>query len=201
MIKQSQGLYKALYWPVTLLFHILHPVWKVKGRENIPEQPYIVAANHSAATDPIYVTSAIHPKKMYRIMAKKEILSVPLFGKFLQKLGAFAVDRDGDTMSAVLTSLKTLRSGQGLLIFPEGTRNRPGKTIVPKSGPVILSARCHVPIVPVYLSQKKFPFSAIRIVFGTPYYIEPEDKHMSAEEEQRYANELVEKCYALGEKA
>lgn len=199
MLKQWQWLYKVLYWPAVVIFHILHPVWKVTGRENIPEQPYILVANHSAASDPIYITAAVHPKKMYRIMAKKEIMSVPLIGRFFSRLGAFAVDRDGNAVSAMLTSMKTLRSGQGLLIFPEGTRNRPGKVIVPKSGPAILAARCNVPVIPAYLSQNKRLFSKITITFGTPYYITPESKHMTEEEEHRFANEMVAKCYALEE--
>lgn len=198
MLKQWQWLYKFLYWPVTVYFHILHPVWKVTGRENIPEQPYVLVANHSSATDPIYITSAVHPKKMYRIMAKKEVMQVPVFGRILQRIGAFAVDRDGDAVSAMLISMKTLRSKQALLIFPEGTRNRPGKVIVPKSGPAILAVRCNVPVIPAYLSQKKRLFSKITITFGEPYYITPENKHMTEEEEHRYATEMVEKCYALG---
>lgn len=201
MMKQSQRFYHVVYYIATVIFRIIHPVWRVSGRENIPADPYIIVANHSAATDPIYIVLGHHPKILYRIMAKRELMDKPVVGWFLGKIGAYPVDRDGSDAAAVMTAMKTLRSGQSMMLFPEGTRVRPGQPSNPKGGAVVLATRCNVPIVPVYVSTEKRLFRPIRIVYGEPYHPQATDRHLSQEEQERLTAEMMAKCYALGEKA
>ena len=127
MIKQSRLFYRFIYYPLWLLLHIAHPRWHVSGKQNIPQEPYLMVCNHSAATDVIYLAIAAHPYRLFRIMAKKELLEIPVIGFLLGKLGAFPVNRDGDDTAAMMSAMKTLKSGQSLLIFSEGTRIRDGK--------------------------------------------------------------------------
>lgn len=199
MIKQSRLFYRFIYYPLWLLFHLVHPRWHVTGKEKIPPEPYMMVCNHSAATDIIYLAIAANPYRLFRIMAKKELMDIPVIGWLLGKLGAFAVDREGNDTGAVMAAMKTLKSGQSLLLFPEGTRVRPGEPSHPKGGAVLLASRCNVPVVPVYLTQHKRLFRPIRIAFGEPYMIQTSGRHIPQEEQERLIAEMMEKCYSLGE--
>lgn len=198
MIKQSRLFYRFIYYPLWLLLHIAHPRWHVSGKQNIPQEPYLMVCNHSAATDVIYLAIAAHPYRLFRIMAKKELLEIPVIGFLLGKLGAFPVNRDGDDTAAMMSAMKTLKSGQSLLIFSEGTRIRDGKKSEPKGGAVLLASRCNVPVVPVYLTQDKKFFHPIQIRFGEPYQIKTSSRHIPKEELEQLTEEMMEKCYRLG---
>lgn len=199
--KQSQLLYHIAYCLATVVLRIAHPVWRITGKENVPPDPYILVANHSSATDPVYIVLGHHPKVLYRIMAKRELIDTPVLGKLLLKLGVYPVDRDGTDAGAVMMAMKTLRAGQSLMLFPEGTRVRVGEKSDPKGGAVLLATRCNVPIVPVYVSREKRLFRPIRLVYGTPYHPQTSGKRLSAEEQERLTAEMMAKCYALGEEA
>lgn len=159
----------------------------------------MMVCNHGAATDPIYLAIAAHPYRLFRIMAKKELMDIPVVGWLLGKLAAFPVDREENGMAALMAAMKTLKSGQSLLVFPEGTRVRPGEPSNPKGGAVLLAARCNVPVLPVYLTQDKRLFRSIRIAFGKPYFIQTSGRHISQEEQVRLTAQMMEKCYSLGE--
>ncbi len=197
MIKQSRGLYQVAYYLLWVVFHVIHPCWRVSGKENVPAEPYMMVCNHSASTDPIYLGLALHPKRLFRIMAKKELMEIPIFSWFLGKLGAFPVDREGNDAGAVITAIKVLRSGQALLVFPEGTRVRPGQRIEPKAGAVLLAARCKVPVVPAYVSREKKLFRPIQITYGKPYMVETTGRHIPPGEQTRLAREMMDRCYRL----
>lgn len=92
-----------------------------------------------------------------------------------------------------------LRSGDKLLIFPEGTRVRKGKVSHPHGGAVMIAARMGVPIVPVYLSTNKHFWKPLDVVFGEPYHPHPSDRRVSSEEQEKLSAELMEKIYKMGE--
>lgn len=197
MDKQSQKYYRVLYYLTWLVFHFLHPVFRVKGKEKLPPDPCIFVCNHSACTDPAYIALAVRPKIMFKIMAKKEVMDKPLIGWLFAKIGAFPVARDGSDLGAVKLAMKTLRAGQSLLIFPEGTRVKPGARSEPKGGAAVLAARCRVPVVPIYLCREKPFWRPINLVFGEPYRIEAEGGRLSAQEQEERAAEMMKKCYDL----
>ena len=71
-------------------------------------------------------------------MAKKSVMDKPFGGWFLSKFRVFPVDRDNADLNAIKKSLKILKSGEKLLIFPEGTRVKHGKQVRAKAGAVML---------------------------------------------------------------
>lgn len=196
----SVGAYRAIRRFVLIITRIWHPVVKVYGKENIPDGAAVMCCNHSAFSDPIWVVAYANLPKLPRIMAKRELLQIPLLGTFYKKLGAFPVDREKTDISAIKTSMKTIHDGNKLLIFPEGTRIRKGKQSVPHSGPMLIATRTNAPILPIFLSTKKRPFSKINLVYGEPYYPQYEGKHPTAEELDRLSKELMEQIYKMGEK-
>ena len=99
----------------------LHPL-RVEGLENLPkDQPVLLCANHSSAVDPILLICAMRQDFPLRIMAKKQLMKIPVVGAFLRAIGVFGVDRGNSDIAAVKTSIQSLRDGLNLLVFPEGS--------------------------------------------------------------------------------
>ena len=190
--------YKILYVIVRVAMFFWHPILRVKGRENLPETgKVLICPNHRGMADPIWIVLAARPKRMFRVMAKKEVMEVPVLRAILKWLGVFGVDRSGADINAVKTGLKCLRNDQQLLLFPEGTRVKPGETVAPKGGAILFSSRTSTPIVPVYISVNRVPFGPISCVFGEPYLpVEPGNKP-TEQEMVVLAQELMDRVYAL----
>lgn len=195
----SKRSYHALRVVVRFAFRAVHPIVRVKGRENIPAGAAMLCCNHSSFSDPIWVIAFGSFDELPRTMAKKELLQIPIFGGFLRKIGAFPVDREGRDVAAIQTAMRALRSGSKVLIFPEGTRIRGGKTAEPHDGAVVIASRMNVPIVPIYLTAKKRLFGRIDLVFGKPI-APPFDRKKATEEELNRATvEMMAKIYAMGD--
>jgi 1-acyl-sn-glycerol-3-phosphate acyltransferase len=126
---------------------------RVLGRENIPAGPALVAAKHQAAWE----TMALLPLlPSGRIILKKELLSIPLYGAFARHFGMIAVDRSAG--AAALKQLATdaeavLAQGAQIVIFPEGTRRTIGAPPDYKPGAIFLYDKLGVPMVPVALNS------------------------------------------------
>ena len=113
--------------PLVLFFR---PV-ELRGTENLEDEAAILCANHSSAWDPILLVLAMPQSFNVRIMAKKQLFSIPVVGWFLRNIGVFPVDRGNSDINAVKTAITSLRDGWNLLIFPEGTRvKQPGQVPV-----------------------------------------------------------------------
>ena len=98
----------------------LHPL-RVEGLGNLPkDQPVLLCANHSSAVDPILLICAMRQDFPLRIMAKKQLMKIPVVGAFLRAIGVFGVDRGNFDIAAVKTSIQSLRDGWNLLVFPGG---------------------------------------------------------------------------------
>ena len=119
--KPLNGFFVFVYYLVTLVANILHPV-TVIGRENLPEHGAMLCPNHNSNWDPVLVALKVPVNYRLHIMAKKELFCNKVFDWVLRKLGAFPVDRGEGDIEAVKNALKAIKSGDNLLIFPEGTR-------------------------------------------------------------------------------
>ena len=160
----------------------------------------MICANHSGMADPIWIIFAMRLGHVPRIMAKKEVLDVPLLGGLLRYFGVFGVDRGAADIGAIKKGLRCLHDEQQLLIFPEGTRVKPGQKIIPKRGAVMLAARAEAPIIPVYLTADRYPFSPLTCVIGEPYIPQAASEKPTANEMHTLAAELVDRIYALEER-
>ena len=196
----SQRTYRILRAFLAAWLRILHPVIHVHGRENIPEGPCMLCCNHSSFSDPVWVIVYGKLSRLPRIMAKQELMKLAVLGWLYRKLGAFPVDRGATDLKAVQTTLKTLREGNRVLIFPEGTRVRKGKKVEAHSGALLMANRAKVPVVPIYVSTKKHLFSPILLRFGEPYFPEYAAAKPTPEELTLRSAELLQRIYAMGEK-
>ena len=140
-----------VYWLTRAIiqpfFHLYFRLSRI-GREHIPESgPVIFASNHRSFLDP-FILGVCSRRPVYYI-AKREIFANPFVAWFVGSLGAFPVNRgagDGDMLD---TAKAILERGGCVLIFPEGTRTRPGALGRPKRGVGRLALETGAPVVPV----------------------------------------------------
>lgn len=129
---------------------------EVRGRENIPAGPCLVASKHQSAWE----TFALIP--IFRdpaLLMKRELFWIPFHGWFSYKFQMIPVDRDKGP-SALRRMLRSARKrideGREIIIFPEGTRRAPGAPPDYKTGIVLLYDALQVPCVPVALNSGLF---------------------------------------------
>lgn len=116
-----------------------------------PLERYVYVANHASLFD-IPVLLATIPDNV-RIMYKRELERIPVFGWCLRRSPFIAIDRDNhrDASARLEEAVATMRSGSSVVVFPEGTRSADGTVGPFKRGAFTLAARSGRPLVPVAL--------------------------------------------------
>ncbi len=132
------------------------------GKENVPlEGPVIIASNHRSAWDPPVIAFA-SPREIHFI-AKMELFN-PFLSPIIRFYNAHPIIRSAGARGAMIVALNLLMKDLAILIFPEGTRNRTEKPILPlKKGIEWLAYRQEVyqrvAVVPTYLERKGWNFN------------------------------------------
>lgn len=137
----------------TLVLIILKIVWgfRVIGGKNLPaEGPVIVACNHISAFDPPALAVALYREAHFA--AKKELFGIPVIGRLISMLNAFPVRRDGFDNRAVKHSIKALKEGGVLIMFPEGTRSRTGEMLPFRRGIGFIVDKTDAAVLPAYIT-------------------------------------------------
>lgn len=130
--------------------------WQVKGKQHLPPGPCIIAAKHQSAWE----TFKLH--KIFEdpaIVLKRELLMIPLWGWYLRKSGVIAIDRAKGTRalsSMMAPAHNAAQAGRKIIIFPQGTRVKPGAFIPYKSGLAALYQELNLPVVPMALNSGLF---------------------------------------------
>lgn len=130
-------------------FFLIYLQMKRIGREHIPrEGPVILAANHRSFFDP-FVIGTMTMRPVYYV-AKQELFTYNrLLSWLLNALGAFPVARGAGDQETIETAKAILGRGEIVLMFPEGTRTRPGALGKPKRGVGRLALETGAPVVPI----------------------------------------------------
>ncbi|HTJ27146.1 MAG TPA: lysophospholipid acyltransferase family protein [Candidatus Limnocylindria bacterium] len=161
------GVAKAL---VAAIAHTLFR-YRVVGAEHIPPSGgLLIACNHVSNFDPPLLGAAVPRPVSY--MAKKELFAMPVLGPLISRLNAFSVDRQAGGTAALRASLRMLKEGRCVGIFPEGGRNVTG-TNEEKGGAAFLAAASGVPVVPAAIvgTRRLRPLGRVTVVFGEPLRI------------------------------
>ncbi|WP_106767996.1 lysophospholipid acyltransferase family protein [Paenibacillus faecalis] len=146
------------------LFAVLYRFESV-GVHNIPaEGGVLICANHTSYMDPISV--GIHVKRQVKFMAKAELFQVPVLGSLIRQLGAYPVKRGGVSKDSIKTSLKILRGGEVMGIFPEGTRNSDSEAA--KRGAASFALRSGATVIPAAIVGDYKLFGKTKIIYGAP---------------------------------
>ncbi len=165
---------KWLAKPVIFMFRI-----HAHDSENEPceaDGPYIICANHTSNADPVFLCAATDLQQPH-FMAKKELFKVPLVNKLVGALGAYPVDRKGADVAAIRKTIKMLKEGKCIGIFPQGHRFKgvdPRETEV-KSGLGMIAVKAEANVLPCYIKMKKrrwAPFRRVDVYIGKPIKFE-----------------------------
>ena len=148
---RDTGANRIVYWIVRAilqLFFLTYFRMRRIGREHLPAcGAVIVAANHRSLLDP-FVIATMARRPMYYV-TKKELSRQKWVAWLLGAFGAFPVDRGASDAELITTAKAILARGDVVLIFPEGTRIRPGSLGTPKLGVGRLALETGAPVVPV----------------------------------------------------
>lgn len=127
-----------------------------EGRHNVPTEPCLIVANHQSAWETLAFLVLIPD---VAIVAKRELLSIPVVGWFLRRSPMIVIDRANGTQALrtmIEGSRAAMEAGRSVLIFPEGTRGSIDAPLRFKRGIELLYARLGLPVVPVALNSGLF---------------------------------------------
>lgn len=119
--KQNNKLKHKIIYP---LVKFVHTILKIKieviGRENIPNDTFVVYSNHKSMLDVTILYQAYH--KILSAIAKNDLVNVPFLSRLMKGLGVVPLDRNNDREGArnILEAIKRVKAGNNYLIFPEG---------------------------------------------------------------------------------
>lgn len=155
---------RAMVWVITQFFRsymlfergIVGLRYEVKGWENLPPGPCIIAMKHQSA----YETLKLHHLfGDVAIILKRELMFIPFWGWYQAKSGVIPVDRGAKGVamrSMLLGARKVAAQGRRIVIFPQGTRIAPGARRPYKTGVAVMYEELGLPIVPVALNAGVF---------------------------------------------
>ena len=122
-----------------------------RGAERVPaNRAYVYMSNHQSHLD-IPVLYATLPSPTIRMLAKKELFQIPLWGRGLRAAEFIEVDRGNHAraVQSIEQAARLIRDGVSIYLAPEGTRSRDGRIGKLKKGGFHLAKETATPIVPV----------------------------------------------------
>jgi len=133
---------------------------KIEGIENLKtatkDGPCIIACKHQSAWETMVFAILLED---FQIVLKRQLMYIPLFGLYLRKINAIVVDRDAGSQAIkglVHQGREAIKSNRSILIFPEGTRGKPGEPGVYQPGIVALYRDLNIPVLPVAVNSGVF---------------------------------------------
>lgn len=132
-----------------VLKYLCHIDYRVEGTENIPDEACIIFSKHQSALETMMVQRIFPP---LTFVLKKELLWLPFFGLGLRAIDPIAIDRKSGRRAiteVVKQGIDRLSKGTWVVIFPEGTRSKPGTKLDYKKGGAILASKSEHKVIPV----------------------------------------------------
>ncbi len=191
--------------PIALLLSRIFFKIQFHRVENVPKEgACILTPNHESFADPIWITIPI--KRRVRYMAWERFFRVPVLGTVMRVFGAFPVKLETTDTAAQREAIELIKSGNLLVIFPEGGRTKTGKLMPFKAGAFRLALTHGVPIVPVTIDGGYAIWSIHRllprpgrltITYHPPIYTEQFSANGGRIEMKEQARELARQTRAV----
>jgi len=191
------GFKKFVEFSIWIYYVIVHRI-KVEGRENIPKEGALVfCGNHRSYLD----------APLIRVTAKRETFFLAKASLYRHKFLAFMgwvfevipVKKDDNDINAIKASLKHLKNGECIALFPEGTRNGIEKGEKVKDGAAFFAIRTGAKVIPIGISGTMKKFCKLKIKYGKPLDFSSYDKN-DQEALAKATNEIMENIFSLVEK-
>lgn len=163
---------------------------EVRGDIRKDLQPYVVMSKHQGVWETLYLQLFFQP---ISTILKKELLRIPFFGWGLAALKPIAIDRSNKTQAlrdVKKKGVQAIKDGNNVLIFPEGTRTRPGQVVPYARSGADIACTAGCPVIPVahngaecwpHKDYLKYP-GTITMVIGEPISSEGKDRKQLTEE-------------------
>lgn len=203
-MKKSMWLYDLVTWIVKW---ILKPLFRTKTigleNENV-DGPVIYCLNHISNWDPVIV--ACETRKTINFMAKKELFEIPVIRTIVAALGVFPIDRQGNDLATLKSTINGLKEGRRICIFPQGTRHSgvdPRTTDV-KGGVAMLARHSKATVVPIGIYTKDYKvklFRKVYVVIGKPKTYDELGYTGAREDYDRISGEIFDEICNLCESA
>jgi len=167
---------------------------EVQGDKRADLQPYVVMAKHQSTWETLFLQFYFEP---IATILKKELLRIPFFGWGLAALRPIAIDRSNRTQAlrdVKTKSVAALKDGINVMVFPEGTRTRPGQTLSYARSGADIACTTGRPIIPIahnaadcwpHKHYLKYP-GTVTIVVGEPIFSEGRDRKVLTEEVRQW---------------
>lgn len=124
-----------------------------EGKGNIPAEPCLIVANHQSAWETLAFLILV---PNVAIVAKRELVAIPIVGWFLRRSPMIIIDRANGTQALrvmIDESRAAVAEGRSVLMFPEGTRNGIADPVQFKRGVELLYAKLGLPVLPVAVNS------------------------------------------------
>ncbi|MGL4345115.1 MAG: lysophospholipid acyltransferase family protein [Cellulosilyticaceae bacterium] len=176
----------------------------IRGQENLPQNgPVVYMGNHKGLFDSPLMAHLIDEPIIF--IGKQETKKMPVIGKWFDAMGCIYIDRDDmkKQLQAILEGIEELKSGQSVVIFPEGTRSKGRALGSFKAGSFKLATKAKVPIVPIAIQdtfkvleetgrvQKATIYVNIGKVIDVPN-MTPEQIKSLPQDVEKYMHELID---------
>ncbi len=193
-ISRMMNFLRFLAYPLHRFFY----PFKLYGPHKVKDGACIYVGNHFCLWDIFY--PAHTTREGIHFMAKQSILEAPVLGWWARKVGVIGAMRDGSDVRTLMDSMKVLRSGEKISIFPEGTRNKESdEEFLPfHGGAAMLAIKTKTPIVPFAICNRPHVFRKTHVRFGEPIELsEYYDKKLTAEDYAEADEKLKQRIYDL----
>ena len=171
--------------------------YKVIGTENIPlDGPVIYCGNHRTYADPQLIV--VTAKRHVRFIAKDELGKNPLFNVLGNVFDVIRVKRDSKDITALKEALKTLKKGEAIALFPEGTRNGLEKGEKVKEGAAFFALRTGAKVLPIGINGGDKLFKKTTVTYGKPLdFSEYKGKAQDKEALEKVTDEIMSNIIEL----
>ncbi len=175
------------------------------GADRVPtDRAYVYMSNHQSHLD-IPMLYATLPSRTIRMLGKKELFQIPLWGRGLRAAEFIEVDRSNHerALQSIDYAARLIRDGVSIYLAPEGTRSVTGKIGKLKKGGFHLAKDTHTPIVPVAIAgtidilprggRVMNAGKRVEVTIGAPIAVEGREIEDLMEEVSRFFKQNVEK--------
>lgn len=172
-------------------YFLLKP-FRFYGNSKVKDGACVYVCNHYTMFDALYPATTTW--EGVHFISKSELFEKPIIGWVFRKIKAISANRDGSDVRTMLDSIKCLKNGEKISIFPEGTRNKTDAEMLPFfHGATLMAIKTKTPIIPMMLYKKPRWFHITHVLIGDPIeFTEYYDRKLTGEEILEADNKLRE---------